>query len=258
MSIVVRNLLKSVIDSEKLNILTIPSDPVFDHLWSLSSDNIYLYVGNNQTRLLPNVNIIDSPNIGLNIDGFDCLVGYETEFDQNLIENASKLHIPLIAIGFSENKFPCSCQINIGEKIQSSIITYVRMPYPDLKNRISGDYWLCRHDSKFMLEGKVQTLAIDPYSRYEQYKTCKGLINFHRDFYIPELEECAVLGIPCYTVSNKFHKNIPTFSNISELSQLTKVYNRIDMSDYISRTNIFEEIHEAVRILKGLNTIYVH
>lgn len=250
MSISITNIMRSVTKTEKLNILTFPSDPVFDHLWTLCKENIYLYTGNNEYSDLPNVNILDKEGIGLNTDGFDCMVVYETELNEGMIKNAENLHIPLIRVSFSGLRGQCSYSLNLGEKSQG-LGSMVKVPTPTKIERHPKNTWLCRQDTAHILSGNIEHLEYNPYNRYEQYKSCLGLINLHGNFYIPELEECAILGIPCYTIKNDFHKNIPTFSTLSELYGLIKVYNTIDMTDYIGRPDLFSEIGDIIRTTKG-------
>ncbi len=240
------NIFRSLKCNDRLRILTIPSDPIFDHLLALGGDldDYHLLLDSDQYHSLPHINILNGMPVGT--EGFDLMVAFETE-SAKAIEIANGLHIPLIIVSFSNKQYRCTYQLTLG-KSADFISTHVKVPTANKLERKSGKNILCRRECidqvRSILKGTILPLEMNPIHRYEQYQNCGLLINLVQDIYCVEIEECIKYGIKCMTISNPYHTNIPYFRSTDELERLISSYNSIRKADVdLSGQNIFQEIH---------------
>lgn len=248
----IRNLLRKYTEDSKLNILTIPSDPVFDHYWSQSKDNVSLFVGPHNFHDLPLVDLIETSTIPIDKPGFDLVVAWETSAEKAR-RIANSLHLPLVLVCYENPRLPCHYRLWLGIKPENLICSAVSFPVKPNFVRKTRTKILVRAERIDVLAPVMKVpltpLSHNPNHRLEQYESTSCLINLHNDRYLPELEECLAYGIPCFTVPNKFHQNIPTFTSNIELDGLMKSYNQ-SIEEPGHKESFFDELHKVGHILK--------
>lgn len=190
--------------------------------------------------------------------GYNAIVVFDDSLEYDLAIKLSRIyHIPLICLNANEgfdiaNRYH-QC-LTIGPHyhwVDHSQLSQVKK-FILQREKIDMPFFLVREE----MAGRAGVLgllsynvAAKRYARYEQYKSSIGYINFYDDCFVPELVECSLIGLPAFTVPNKYHKNIPTFETAEDLNVLLGVYNK----PY--RTKDFSYLGLEDGLISSINTL---
>lgn len=219
-----------------ISILTFPADTYLDSYWDYCEYPVYM-LASNKMDYVPNVNLIYSDQIASY--SYSHIVVHESRYDE-AIKLSRLLHIPLILLKTGEIKKEAHYIIDMLLDIG---------PPPKTEDYKAADFLLCREEYVAVLRQngfKAEKLAFNYEARLKQYSECSGLVSFYKDLWLPELREAEYYNLPALTLSNKFHKNIPVFSNINEIKQKLEVYNTNSPLYFDRQNSIINCIKHAV------------